>query len=312
MKTTLKKIIAHDGTYLAVHEYGNIVKSKSTLLLSHPTGFHGRLFDKTVFNIIDEFNAISFDHRGHGRSIWTPTEPLDWSIFGRDVISILSDYSLDSPLIGIGHSMGATALIMAALESPSRFSALILYEPIIFPLEWKIGMNLIKDSPLAVAARKRRKEFQSFQHAYSNFASKLPMNQFDPDVLRDYVRYGLVETEDIAKSSREDDSPLAHELYENWKLEEKFVKLRCDPIYEASIYNSGHLHNTWNQLSKLTVPTWVIAGKREFFQPSSFAQRIANRIQGANFIRWEDSTHFGPFEKPQRLADLIKQIDNKR
>ena len=96
-----------------------------------------------------------------------------------------------SSLIGVGHSQGATSLLLAALEEPRRFNALILYEPVV----WRDAIKLcsyFEESPLTIASRKKRcVEFDSHKQAMENFAKRPPMNSFHNDVLKDYVTYGL-------------------------------------------------------------------------------------------------------------------------
>lgn len=128
--------------------------------------------------------------------------------------------------MGVGHSQGATALLLAALQEPQRFSGLILYEPVVFPKLWQ---NLSKvffrfsESPLALSSRRRRLEFDTLNDAFLNFAAKPPMNSFHVDVLRDYVRYG---TGRVKASEEVGDS---HDSADDEKL-----RLRCDPNVEVS------------------------------------------------------------------------------
>jgi hypothetical protein len=33
-------------------------------------------------------------------------------------------------------------------------------------------------------------------------------------------------------------------------------------------------------------------------------------LDGSRFVEWPDAGHFGPFEMPDRLADVIRDVDD--
>ncbi len=78
----------------------------------------------------------------------------------------------------------------------------MLFEPIAFPPTEDV--DAAKNSPLAVGALRRRRRFDSYEHAYDNYASKPPLNQFDPEVLRNYVDYGFAPVEPAGDDSNDD------------------------------------------------------------------------------------------------------------
>mmetsp|Transcript_12236 Transcript_12236/g.18525 ORF Transcript_12236/g.18525 Transcript_12236/m.18525 type:complete len:302 (-) Transcript_12236:190-1095(-) len=293
----LRKIIASDGVALALHEYAHPDKYKRLLLFSHATGFHGRVFDSTIRHLTDQFNCVSLDHRGHGSSGWNNDEVLKWERFGEDIVHVSDDIVNHSSekIIGIGHSMGATSLILASLKYPEKFSGLVLYEPVIMPLLWRMGGRLrsfTKEMPLAEMARKRRMQFPSFAHAITNFTSKPPMNTFAPGVVKDYVMHGF-------------------ETVSSGNADESCVQLRCLPDVEASIYNTGHLHNTWDSLHNISVPVWIMSGRKETYQMSAVAAKIAQLIPDSKFVQWDDVSHFGPLEQPTRFAEFIQDVERQ-
>jgi len=90
-----------------------------------------RLLDRFV----DRYQDLK---RQHGRVPDTDPESLsDWRIFRddylRDLPTLLENAEGDTDsLIGMGHSLGAVTTLMAAIESPSSFRALVLIEPTLF------------------------------------------------------------------------------------------------------------------------------------------------------------------------------------
>ncbi|NCU81459.1 MAG: alpha/beta hydrolase, partial [Acidimicrobiia bacterium] len=87
------------------------------------------------------------------------------------------------------------------------------------------------------------------------------------------------------------------------------VELKCAPEHEARNFEMGAIHQTWDQLKNLKVPTWVVSGAQQTGQPSGFAANIAEQIAGAHFVEWQDLNHFGPMQQPERLAELVLEVD---
>lgn len=284
MQISKVSIGSTDDVQLSVYKYDCEFDAMApTILFSHANGFHGRCFDPVISALVADFNCFSFDYRGHGDSMVSPDWPVVWQGYGDDALAVAKQIS--TPTIGVGHSMGGAALVMAALDSPELFQALVIYEPIIFPNEIReIAQTIRGASPLVDGARRRRRTFASRAEAFSNYASKAPMNAFDPRALQAFVDHGFKDADGC-------------------------VELKCAPEHEARNFEMGAVHQTWDRLSYLKVPTWVVSGAQQAGQPSGFAAQIAKQIKGSNFVEWQDLGHFGPMQQPERLAELIRQVD---
>ena len=301
---TIEHISSTDSVELSVYKYGraNGFEDKSqasasqqrlnpAVMLSHATGFHGRCFNPVVESLNTEYECTSFDFRGYGDS----NLPNDWSVtwqgYCDDALAIARSLQNKNQIIAVGHSMGATALVMAALIEPELFKALILYEPIIFPESMRNAQTASHQPiPLAEGARRRRTTFASRDEAFANYSSKPPMNVFDEKSLRAYVDFGFNDVR-IAETN------------------ENCVVLKCNPEHEARTYETGTSHETWEQLHLLRVPAWIVAGAVAAMQPSSWSELIAKKIPNSKFIQWPDAGHFGPMQQPARLADLVREVD---
>ena len=291
MKIAINKVQSTDGVALSAFRYTpqSVATSidpqlQTNLLFSHANGFHGRCFDPVIEDLVTDYNCTSFDYRGHGDSSFPEDLQVHWSQYGQDAISVAK--TLNTKIIAIGHSMGGAALVMAALQMPELFRALIIYEPIIFPVEvQKSASTRNGPSPLVEGARRRRKTFASREEAFANYASKPPMNVFDPRALNAYVDHGFRDSNDS-------------------------ITLKCSPEHEARNFEMGADHDTSSQLKNLQVPTWVVSGAQQPAQPSGLAAQIANQIPNAKFIEWSDLGHFGPMQQPSRLAKLIREVDD--
>ena len=100
------------------------------MFLSHATGFCATAW-AAVAEDLGVLPWTAWDYRGHGRS-GGGTIPVSWWSMGFDAGAV-RDATPVERAIGVGHSMGGAALLMAQLFDPRRFDALILFEPIVFP-----------------------------------------------------------------------------------------------------------------------------------------------------------------------------------
>ena len=269
-----------DGIIIAMHDFGG---QGSPVLLSHATGFHAHCWEPMAEILSAKHHVMGFDHRGYGDAETVDPATIEWQQYGNDALAAARHLSAQhdgQPIIGIGHSMGGASLLMAALQEPELFSALFVFEPIVFPPTPDDEDR--PPSPLAGGARKRRSTFPSFDAALENFTAKPPMASFHPAARSAYVRHGFKPTT------------------------QGEVELKCLPEHEARTYETGGTHNTWGDLSKLTTRIWVVSGAPAPFQPSSFAIKVAENIPGSTYVQYDEMGHFGPLEHPGLIASLIE------
>lgn len=99
----MRFVKARDGLALATYEYNKLSQSSTSILFSHATGFHGRVFLKTIA-ALNKHHSVTLDHRGHGKSQLNNVDEHDWNIFGMDIDSVGDQ--ITNGIIGVGHSMG--------------------------------------------------------------------------------------------------------------------------------------------------------------------------------------------------------------
>lgn len=270
-----------DGVIIAMHDFGG---AGSPVLLSHATGFHAHCWEPLAAELAQHHHVTGFDHRGYGDAASVDPTNLEWRDYGHDALAAARAVSAQHdgrPIVGVGHSMGGASLLMASLVEPSLFQALFVFEPIVFPPADPADGER-PPNPLAGGARKRKSVFASFDAALENFSAKPPMASFHPQAREAYVRHGF--------AARPDGS----------------VELKCSPEHEARTYETGGSHGTWEDLARVSVPTWVIAGKPAPFQPSSIAARIADLIPNSTYVQYDTMGHFGPLENPHAIATLVE------
>ncbi|OBZ66908.1 hypothetical protein A0H81_13258 [Grifola frondosa] len=203
-------------------------------------------------------------------------------------------------LVGIGHSMGATAVLLAGTYSPNlMFSSIILVDPMLLPplTKWdSTGLS----ATLGGGAEKRRDIWASREEAMSIFKSKSPWKDWDPRVLRIYVEYGLREL------------PTAE------YPDKTGVTLACHKTQEAACFRDqlGRVRS-YNLLPVLcdTIPVHFIYGAIDDYLPSEVKADILNvaaRGKYASDTRVKGVGHLVPQVQPAGLADAIWTALNHR
>jgi pimeloyl-ACP methyl ester carboxylesterase len=275
----MRTVIAPDGVALAVHEHGG--QGRPTVLC-HATGFHGAVWEPMSDALGDGFERWAIDFRAHGASVVPPGSPLPWEAVRDDLLALVDDLAVGpGQLLGVGHSMGGAALLLAEEARPGTFAALWLYEPIAPPRDAIPATE--GGNHLAEGARRRRPSFSSVEAALANFASKPPLGVARADALHAYVRHGLVAGED------------------------GMVHLACRPEDEARLYEGGGAHGAFDGLAGVLCPV-VLACSGEPLGPAAFARAIAEALPNGRLEVHEHLTHFGPLESPAELAASVRRL----
>lgn len=260
---------------------------KPTLLFAHATGFHARLWDRIV-RAFPGHHVVALDQRGHGRS--DKRQVQHWREVVQDLTQFIIALDLNN-LVGIGHSMGGHALVGAAGQEEARFKKLILLDPVIFK---EADYDLRPPSgamPESHPTAKRRREFSSPEEMVARLSSKGSYGLFEPDVMLDYCRYGLL-------PNPEGDGYV----------------LACPPEIEASLY-LGSLSNKdiYQAVRRLQLPVLVVRAMEAEplrdtmdFSKSPTWPGLAKAFRNGRDIYYADKTHFLPMQIPDEIAKLIQ------
>jgi pimeloyl-ACP methyl ester carboxylesterase len=208
---------------------------------------------------------------------------FDWVGFGNDVLTAVEALGLEGA-VGIGHSCGGAALLLAEEARPGTFSGLYCFEPIVFPSDDPPTPDLA--ATLAKRARQRREIFASREEAYANYASKPPLQSFDPEALAAYVEFGF---EDLPDGT---------------------VRLRCKGENEARTYENGFCHPAFSRLGAIECPVVIACGSESHdFTPAALGLLVERLVDGQLEVL-PGLGHFGPLEQPGIVAEsVIRALD---
>lgn len=261
-----------NGVGIHVWDFGG---EGPALILSHCTGTHGRIWDPMVPALLEHFRVYSVETRGHGESEQPKRkEDYAWSISGDDLLGVLDGLSLDSNVMAVGHSAGASHICYASWKRPNCFGRTVLVDPIIGPASGFRGEN-----PLVALSRRRKNDFASRDEAIERYSSKPPMQSWDPDILKAYVEYGFRDTVDGR------------------------VTLKCPGQIEAVVYEGSGATDVFEHLDGLRMEVCLLTGEKSHISRLTEMQR--ERFRHVEYHVIEGAGHFIPQEKPREVTKFI-------
>jgi len=251
------------------------------ILLAHATGFCKELWRPVVSSLRDQgvaAPALAWDARGHGRG--PPLElPASWWTLGRDLVELVGDLDragrLPESVVGVGHSMGGTVLVLAELLRPGTFTGLVLIEPVLIP------PPLVRNPELSLAqgAARRRPVFGSWEELIETYLAKPLFQRWHPEAFRAYVDHGF---QDVPEG----------------------VALRCRREVEADVFAAGSECGAFARLDELDTPMRVVIADRSGPLGPALAL-LPGALPDATTTYMAGQNHLVPMERPDLVASEI-------
>ena len=202
--------------------------------------------------------------------------PIDWWDLAEDALAVIDHTG--GPIVGIGHSAGAAALLMAEILRPGALELMVAIEPILLPPPYRSG----DDHPLTVSARRRRPRFDDREEARVKFGKKGVFAGWDERAMDGYLAGGL--------------RPVNGE----WEL-------ACLPEHEASFYAGAGTNTAWDRLGELEVPIALVVGADSDSHTPAYVGLLAGQLRDVETTVLAEAGHYLPMEDPARIAAIIDQ-----
>ena len=251
-------------------------------------GFALGVYEPLLSDLAQHLNITALTMRGEWYD--KPTADKMTREEDADVLIEFLQKTQDKPIIGIGHSQGATATTIAAAKRPDLFSALYLLEPVTFTNQQGKLYSLV---PRMV--KMTREPFKSTQVKQANWHSVDAYYQF----LRRHKAYKRITDEHLltyAKNSLE-------------AGEQAELTLRFSPKQElANYFGTPLIMKPLQQLiADNKVPVQLIIGKPSMFISQQVRQMWDTFVPKEQMTVLNDYGHLLPLEAPELCAKLIFQ-----
>jgi pimeloyl-ACP methyl ester carboxylesterase len=262
--------------------YVDVVGRGYPLLLMHggPGADHWTL--QPFRELADQFTLIFYDHRCNGRSQGAPVSSMTFENLTADADALRRKLGYQRWAV-LGHSFGGHVALEYALRYPGSLSHLVLVDT--------GGDSRWSQHNAADLLAKRGYSPAKVELVRRFFTGEFPPRQM-PLIL---MRIGS------AYYSHPSLFLVARELCRGgWKS-----KMRP----EALIFAGRHLLNGWtvmDQLSEITAPTLVIAGRDDFIFPPEHQQELAAAIPHARLLLIDGAGHNSHAEQPAQVLQEVR------
>lgn len=228
------------------------------------------------------------------RPLWNPPpreSVKSWRVLGEDFIQFSEERSKKS-IIGVGHSIGGTLLLYAAINNPDLFSKIILLDPVLLPISyhfgWRIAKKLglaLKFNPLIGPTLKRRRIFNSKEEMFERYRQKKVFSKFPDDALNTYIKHATISTG------------------------EGQLKLIYSPELEAEIYLSGLMIDPeiWKGITKIKSPITILYETASISFPASSRKKFWKLQKSCKMIEFPNYSHLFPMEAQGKVYSIIRE-----
>jgi pimeloyl-ACP methyl ester carboxylesterase len=277
--------LEHHGFVFPSLDYGGAGKH---LVFLHGNGYPPSCYRPLLGALAARYHALAMLLR----PLWPRSSPekfRSWNLFSDDLVGFLAQQELPSA-IAIGHSLGATVALRAALLSPAQFGALVLIEPVLLPprvmLRWLLartfGLGYLAN-PLMRAAAKRRTSFDDLEQLFAGYRRRKVFRYFSDENLRIFIQ-GM--TRPAPRGGYE----LAYSP--EWETR----------VYYTAIWNDWDL---WKGISRLDIPTLIVRGSESDTLRESTTRAVSAKNPGIQIKVLDEATHLVPLEKPEEVFECI-------
>jgi pimeloyl-ACP methyl ester carboxylesterase len=247
------------------------------LHFAHANGFNAETYRGLLDPLAGVFRIAASDARGHGFTTLPAMPGLakGWTIFRDDLLAVLDRIAPGGAILA-GHSMGATASLMAAVLRPEKVRALVLVEPVFVPKGVTPG-----DNELARRAEKRRDVFTSLEEAFQFYRGRGAFKTWPDETLRDYLSGGL--------------EPV-----------DGGMRLSCRPAWEAEDFRSTP-PGVSDLAAQLRCPVTIVHAADGTASPNE-VEIFKHLYAATRVVAKEGATHFLPMEFPELVRGEIVRI----
>lgn len=286
-------LVGDPGAQIAVARWGEPAFGRPPALLLHGTGFVAEVWNEVAEALASDYTIYALDRRGHGMSHKPPADRYHFQDFAEDVCMVVERLDLQN-VYGIGHSAGATDLLLATKLMPDRFARLFVTEPTAMDphAPRSGGMSEIASASVQGVLR-RRAEFDNADDLFQRLRAAPTFAPWTEPSLWAYVHHGFA------------------------KLDDGRMRLRCTPEIESAmlgpifqameqIYTGDGRGNPFPWFSDIACPVRIAAAEQSWPIYKEMAGRAAALIPHASRWTFDGVGHCVAQEAPGLMVAALR------
>ncbi|OHX67860.1 alpha/beta fold hydrolase [Flammeovirga pacifica] len=242
-------------------------------------GFPSHVYEELLNELGQKFALKSLLFRACWDDIPTPKKQVKWQVYADDLIAFI-EQQYNEPIVGIAHSQGATATLLAYQKRPELFKELILIEP-------ASVSKLIKTvfHPIPLWLKKKMKPMIATLGKKEKWEDTLSFYEY----LRENQGY-----------KRMDDQKL-------FLLAQRSLNSNSELVFPAEweMLNYGLPVNLDQIIKNVKVPLKIIGGKPSLFLSEKVRNYWKSLNPNVSLVEISDYGHLLPLENPSIAAKEI-------
>jgi pimeloyl-ACP methyl ester carboxylesterase len=240
------------------------------------------VYDPFLELISSKYKITNLSFRASWDKMYNAKKQIKWETYADDLIEFIEKY-YKKPIVGLGHSQGGNATIVAAHKRPDLFKELIIIDPVSVTKSQEIRIKLI---PYFI--KKHLEPFKSTLKKQTIWETETELFNF----LRKLPAYKRIKDENLI-------------IFSKNCLENKNGKLQLIFPVDWEAANFALPINLDNIIANLKMPIKIIAGKPSVF----FNQKIRNSwgkiLKEEQFVINQNFGHLIPLEAPEFCSEIL-------
>lgn len=301
----------------AAGDPGEVPPALPTVVLVHGYALDCRTWHFQRLDLSRVTRVVSYDQRGHGRSVVPPARECTVDQLGEDLLAVLDQLVPDGPVVLVGHSMGGMTILALAQTHPDLFgdrirgvgfictSAGVATDSTTGEIAGLGPLAAVSHAATAVA-RSTNRASQAATGGLLHLVAGLP-------ALTGPARHAFSGVEALLNRYYSFASPVAPEL-----ARFAYSVTSATPLdVVAGLYASLVHVDLWAALPPLAgVATLVVTADQDRVTPPSHGRALAARLPGSRLVELAPAGHLAFLEHPHEvdaaLLDLLHSAAEPR
>ena len=264
------KTLLANGLNIHYLDWGN--PDKPTIVLLHGLRGHAHSWDSFSAAVCGDYHVIAVDQRGRGDADWAKDGDYSPGAYVDDMSAFYDGLGL-SPIILIGHSMGARAGMGFTARHPEKVAKLVIVDA--------PPGNMPDGDRIRGEIRGTPEEFASFEDAFAHVRKSNPLPP--EDVLRRRVRY---QTRQLPNGKV------------GWKYD-----LVIREIFRRPAGPAGP--GFWDAWRTISCPTLIVRGTETDALTPEAAQEMVESVPNASLREVPKAAHMVMEENPDGFLEAV-------